>query len=1042
MKIILAEQREGKQLREQKIDKEVIRIGRDANDCDIAFDNRTFSMVSRRHAELRRQGGQWILFDNKSSFGTFVNGEKTTQPQAVAVGDLLQFGLHGPILKVIWFETENNAPQTSAENSLQNQPIVPQVFQAAKNPVQDNFSKNVNASFEQNQINQNKPQTSVARLEFVSGHSASAPFKITKNISLGRDTSGDIVFEASAAMVSRRHAEIRRENGKFVLIDNGSFNGTLVNGQRIAAPTPLNDNDEIQIGRGGPVLRFSATSDSSPTSANFAGQRSVSAAQIANLQKLSEQTDPKTMAANVGNLAAKITPNDAAKPQLLMTLAFDDKKKLTVGRADGNDIKLDGLQISNRHARILQTATGVVVEDLNSTNGVYINGNRTTRGEITPSDAAQIGSFQIKTDGAGRIGVFDTRAKTRIDAINLAKEAKNRTGGGTIRLIDDVSISIQPNEFVGILGASGAGKSTLMNAVSGMRSATGGSVFINNLDLYKHLDSLKQSIGYVPQDDTIHRELTVERTLYYIAKLRLSRDVSRKEINRIIDEVLDITDLDERRNVPVSQLSGGQRKRVSIAVELITKPSVIFLDEPTSGLDPLTEEKIMRLFRQIAESGRTVVLTTHAMENVKLFDKIVVLMRGKLIFYGAPVEALTYFNAASFKELFDKLEEPNSRQSAEQTAEEWKRKFTAAPQYKQNIAEPLKEIGKIESRGGGRKSRLGIFGSIRQTATLARRYSQVLLRDKLNLFILFAQAPIIGVLTYFVMDAAAPRDFVYFVLALVSVWFGISVSAREIVRERAVFRRERMVNLGLIPYLFSKLVVLGMIVGAQCLLLFLPLKILDFAGLMPMPGEMFGIPQLWVMLLTAAVGVSLGLLVSALVKTSEMATSLVPLILIPQILFSGLVGVPSGINKTAGLIMPATWSFDAIKRFSTLDTLQPEGAEQNGETRGLGLYKYVETENEKIVADANKDLTDYKNNAEQKMKDYASEARNGEIANLPKLDAPPRIGEAKKIPKNLSGYVSFLHPWMNAVLNQLILMLMFSILVIVTLFVLRLRDNR
>ncbi len=173
-----------------------------------------------------------------------------------------------------------------------------------------------------------------------------------------------------------------------------------------------------------------------------------------------------------------------------------------------------------------------------------------------------------------------------------------------------------------------------------------------------------------------------------------------------------------------------------------------------------------------------------------------------------------------------------------------------------------------------------------------------------------------------------------------------------------------------------------------------------------------------------------------------MATSLVPLILIPQILFSGLVGVPSGINKTAGLIMPATWSFDAIKRFSTLDTLQPEGAEQNGETRGLGLYKYVETENEKIVADANKDLTDYKNNAEQKMKDYASEARNGEIANLPKLDAPPRIGEAKKIPKNLSGYVSFLHPWMNAVLNQLILMLMFSILVIVTLFVLRLRDNR
>src|SRR6059058_395077 len=256
------------------------------------------------------------------------------------------------------------------------------------------------------------------------------------------------------------------------------------------------------------------------------------------------------------------------------------------------------------------------------------------------------------------VAVYDTRSKTRIDCINITKIVKNRSGGGSIKLLDDIGLTIQPNEFVGLLGPSGAGKSTLMDALNGMRPASSGFVLINNLDLYRHLDSLKQSIGYVPQDDIIHRELTVYRTLYYVARLRLSRDVSGREIDQIVNEVMDVTGLSERRDVPVAQLSGGQRKRVSIAVELITKPSVIFLDEPTSGLDPATEEKIMRLFRQIAESGRTVILTTHAMENVRLFDKIIVLMRGRLVFFGKPEDALAHLGAANFKELFDKLEAP------------------------------------------------------------------------------------------------------------------------------------------------------------------------------------------------------------------------------------------------------------------------------------------------------------------------------------------------------------------------------------------------
>jgi hypothetical protein len=290
------------------------------------------------------------------------------------------------------------------------------------------------------------------------------------------------------------------------------------------------------------------------------------------------------------------------------------------------------------------------------------------------------------------------------------------------------------------------------------------------------------------------------------------------------------------------------------------------------------------------------------------------------------------------------------------------------------------------------------------------------------------------------MGSDQPRDFVYFVLSIVAVWFGTSVAAREIIRERPVYRRERMVNLGILPYVGSKLTVIGLIVATQCFLLFVPLKLADLVRLMPMPGEMFGLPQLWTMLLTAAVGVALGLVVSALVRTSEMATSLVPLILIPQILFSGLVGVPSGLNKVIGLTMPAAWSFDTMKRFSTLDTLESEGADPNGKTGGVGLYKYIESENDKLIVDARKNIENYRKDAETKFREYDDQVQSGQTPALPHVDEPPAIPAPKKIPPDLSGYVSFLHPWMNEVLNQVVLMLMFGILVISTLLIIRIQD--
>lgn len=907
---------------EKTFQREIVRVGRDPENCEIVFEQKVFPMVSRRHAELREKNGCCLLVDTNSSFGTFLNGNRVSQPTEITVGSTIQFGSNGPIMRIGALELQS--PLSLISGPLVAPPIA------------------VNAS----------PAAPAAPLRPVS---ATAPVP-------------------SPASESRKPLPI-------------------------TAPSAISGLPETLLG--------------------------------ANLD-LSDLVAAKS--------------KTVAEPQLLLQKQFNGKNELTIGRGTENDIRLEGLQISKSHARLLKTSNGVTIEDANSTNGVFFAGKRITgRQPLTPQDVVQIGAFQLRIDQNAQVSIFDTRSKTRLDALHVTKTVRNNFGSGTVKLVDDVSLTIEPNEFVGLLGPSGAGKSTLMDAMNGMRPPTAGSIFLNNLDFYTNLNALKQSVGYVPQDDIIHRELTVFRTLYYIARLRLSRDASKAEIGQIIGEVLDVTGLTDRRDVSVADLSGGQRKRVSIAVELITKPSVIFLDEPTSGLDPASEEKIMKLFRRIAESGRTVILTTHAMENVRLFDKIVVLMRGKLVFYGTPGEALKYTGATSFKELYDKLEAPvderlatisvvnrdelkrQSAQITEEVAENWKQNFRQTEQFRRNVYEPLNQLEqRQESVKRPRTRRLGIFGSIRQTLTLTRRYAAVLAKDKLNLAILLLQAPVIAVMTALILGDKQPRDFVYFVLSLVAVWFGTSVAAREIVRERPVYKRERMINLGLLPYLISKLIVLGSIVALQCLLLFIPLKLFSIIGLSLMPGVWGGLPQLFVMFLTASVGIALGLLISALVRTSEMATSLVPLILIPQILFSGLVGVPQGVSKVVGLTMPAAWSFDSMKSYSGLDTLETEGSDPGGANEGRGLYKAIERRNE-----------DKFDEYEEKIRRHIADERQGIKSEKP---AKPEIEKFSEM--NLSGYISFLNDWMRTGLNEFVLLAMLGGLLLLTLFVLRSQDIR
>lgn len=879
---------------------------------------------------------------------------------------------------------------------------------------------------------------------------------------LGRDNKLEVQIDGSATTVSRLHAEIRLLNGQFQLSDLNSFNGTFLNGQRVTSPARLADGDRVELGFGGPVLYFRETACVSGQDQSAVGVSVPNGGRgVAPPARPGRPVCAETNAVARGD-------SGAMKPRLFFHRPFNERRQLTIGRAEGCDIRLDGLLISNRHALIKKEGEKIYVEDAGSTNGTYLNGVRLFgREALGEHDSVQIGPFMVRADAESGVTVYDTRAKTRIDVAGVVKLVRGGAGKGVIRLLDGISLTVRPNEFVGVLGPSGAGKSTLMDALNGMRPPCGGRVLINSLDLYRHLDLLKQQIGYVPQDDIIYRELTVYRTLYHVAKLRLSRDVSAQEIDQIIAEVLDLTGLSGRGGVPVSKLSGGQRKRVSIATELMTKPSVIFLDEPTSGLDPATEEKIMLLFRQIAESGRSVILTTHAMENVRLFDKIVVLMRGRLVFYGAPHEALAFTGATSFKDLYDKLESPvaeelsrargalpaTREEIAEGVAEAWKERFEQTEQYRRNVTEPGVELGETEETAPARERR-SLADALRQLATLARRYSEVLGRDKFNLLILFGQAPIIALLIYLVVGADAARDFPFFMLALSAIWFGASVAAREIIRERAIYKRERMVNLQLLPYVGSKLLVLSAVVGLQCLLLFGPLKLLDLAGLMKLPGPFGGLPQFGLMVLTGMVGVALGLFISAAVKTSEMATSLVPLILIPQILFSGIVGVPRGGARIVGQAMPTTWAFDGMKRLSGLGVLRgrDEGAAPPATNEGRGLYKQIEFENDRNAGEAGQRIEQYRAEAEKNSADFdrrmaayeegLASGQRAERPAAPKLGPAPSAAAAHKLPDDLSAYVDFLHPQGGVRFDAVMLLAMFFALVAAATLTLRAKDTR
>jgi ABC transport system ATP-binding/permease protein len=525
---------------------------------------------------------------------------------------------------------------------------------------------------------------------------------------------------------------------------------------------------------------------------------------------------------------------------------------LILGRGAGAVTLLPDAAVSRRHACISRDAEGWLVEDLGSRSGSFLNGHLFERERLVLGDILRIGPFSFRYDGRSLVATHGLGGAS-LDAHGLSKTA------GAVRILDGVSLHVEANQFVGVIGPSGAGKSTLLDALCALRPAQAGSVQIDGVDLYAHYEALRQSLGYVPQDDIVPLELSVEDALYYSARLRLPRGTPLAEIRQLVRHTIRQIGLEERTATPVGRLSGGQRKRVSVGAELLCRPRLMFLDEPTSGLDPAAEFRLMQSFRHLATNGCTIVCTTHVMGNAFLFDRLAVMHGGRLVYYGEPAQAPAAFGVERLPDLYEILEE--------RPASSW-------PSHKESATPPTPTHlpSYVE-----REPALPI---------LLLRHWAILRADWKNLVLVLGQPIFIGLLVTWVSH---DPPLVLFFAYIATLWFGCGNAAQEIVKELPMFRRERLIGLGRHEYLLAKFLSLARITTIQSLLLY---------GVMMLTGGVAGSVgwQIAGLICTAAAAVAIGLAISAFSRSVLQAVMLVPLILIPQILFSGFTP-PAGDMK-------------------------------------------------------------------------------------------------------------------------------------------------
>jgi len=647
-----------------------------------------------------------------------------------------------------------------------------------------------------------------------------------------------------------------------------------------------------------------------------------------------------------------IEPRDRGAPPRdpEIWVSLRDRDSIRIGRAADNDLALDDVRVSRAHAEIHRLADGSLeVADLGSSNGTFLNGHRATREALADGDFIGVGGQTLQVVG-DRLRVVQQRETAWFGAVDLVVEIDDH------RILDQVGFALEPASLLAVVGPSGSGKSTLLNALTGFRPADSGNVVFAGRDLYATYDDVRLRMGLVPQSDILHTQLTVRQALRYAAELRFPRDVTPATRNQRVDAVLDELGLTDRAGLRIDRLSGGQRKRVSVGCELLTEPALLFLDEPTSGLDPGNEADLMATLRDLAHAGRTVVVVTHSVQSLNLCDRLLVLAPGgRLAYYGAPAEALSYFGQVgggdSYAEMFRRLEDDGET--------DWKARFRASPGYEQLVAEPLASADLVPI-----PARPNIDPPppatpvMHQLGVLIRRYLSVIRADRGFALSLALQAPMFGLLfslLYYenAMTTADGLNAAIFIWLLVlgATWLGTSNAVREIVKELPIYRRERAMGLSAGAYVVSKVAVLGAITVLQVMVMMpiatraqqLPAIIpdeqrayfekygpaLEAQGIRnPMDGLEIAdkgivldkqIEELIVVgILVGISSLALGLLISALAGGVDRAATLLPIVLVAQVVVSApLLTETNPAIQAASYTMSAYWGMNAAA--STVD---------------------------------------------------------------------------------------------------------------------------
>ncbi|KMS67140.1 ABC transporter ATPase [Streptomyces viridochromogenes] len=774
----------------------------------------------------------------------------------------------------------------------------------------------------------------------------------SRSYTLGRDPQGDIVLDD--ARVSWRHATISWSGRSWVIEDHGSTNGTFAQGQRI---------HHLEIGPGAAVHLGNATDG---PRLNLSG----SAGAVASPQAQPQQQPYAAQGANPGwapQAPAQQAPHQQAQPQQAPQAGWQQPQQaaahipqqagpgggagappvygdrspttfhqfavgrvMRIGRALENELVVSDLQVSRHHAEFHSTPDGrMEIRDLGSHNGTYVNGQPIAKGGsqlLGPTDVVGVGhsTFRIVGD---RLEEFVDTGEVSFSARHLTV-----TVDGGKQILKDVSFGVPEKSLIAVIGPSGSGKSTLLKALTGYRPANQGDVLYDNRNLYKQFAELRQRIGLVPQDDILHKELTVKKALKYAAKLRFPADTTGAEREARIDEVLRELKLDIHKEKKVTSLSGGQRKRVSVALELLTKPSLIFLDEPTSGLDPGMDRDVMQLLRGLADDGRTVLVVTHSVAELALCDKLLVMAPGGAVaYFGPPEEALNFFGYDTWADVFSAFE--NYRDY------DWAGRWKGSQHYQMYAADidaiapqsvqmpPMQAMKPPKPQGW-----------MSQFLTLVRRYVSVIASDKGFLALTVILPLVLGSVSLLIdsgKDLLVNTEInpntgkpvangtaltVLLILAVGACFAGAANSVRELIKERVIYERERATGLSRSAYLMSKVFVLGLITVLQGLMV----GVIGFSSrTIPDEGLILGsqiLLELCIPIMALGfTAMMFGLIISALVKTAEKTMPLLVMFAIVQVVFTGclfpLAG-SIGVNELSYL-MPSRWAVAAAG--ATLD---------------------------------------------------------------------------------------------------------------------------